>query len=182
MCIVDGLGPLLGCEVDLALSNLVSQLGACRQTELLEQAVSKTCPPLTAGFLAACREYNAFAASVAKEVEALRATQATAIAKQMELDEESLQRLKAEKADGKVRLRRGGREASLSQNRVHGACHVVAHATGAACMPLCRRSSRYYLESVRAGRVMVSTVHSITSRSTSIFWHDQGRVKAPPHY
>ena len=36
------------------------------------------------------REYNAFAASVADEVEALRATQATAIAQQMALDEESL--------------------------------------------------------------------------------------------
>jgi hypothetical protein len=39
---------------------------------------------------------------VAGEVEALRATQAKAIAQQMALDEESLERLKAEKADAKV--------------------------------------------------------------------------------
>ena len=48
------------------------------------------------------REYNAFVASVAGEVGALRDTQAAAIAQQMALDEESLQRLKAEKADAKV--------------------------------------------------------------------------------
>lgn len=48
------------------------------------------------------REYNALVDSTADEVAKLKAAQQTAMAKQMKLDEESLQRLAAEKEAAKV--------------------------------------------------------------------------------
>ena len=48
------------------------------------------------------REYNALVDRTADEVAKLKAAQQTAMAKQMKLDEESLQRLAAEKEAAKV--------------------------------------------------------------------------------
>ena len=48
------------------------------------------------------REYNALVDSTADEVAKLKATQQAAMAQQMKLDEESLQRLAAEKEAAKV--------------------------------------------------------------------------------
>ncbi len=48
------------------------------------------------------REYNALVDSTADEVAELKATQQAAMAKQMKLDEESLQRLAAEEEAAKV--------------------------------------------------------------------------------
>ena len=49
-----------------------------------------------------CRLYNDFVDSVAIQTQSLRETQAVATADQQRLDEESLQRLKAEDAKAKV--------------------------------------------------------------------------------
>lgn len=43
----------------------------------------------------ACRQYNAFVESVTEETKGLRQRQAAAMAEQLQLDEESLQRLQA---------------------------------------------------------------------------------------
>ena len=52
----------------------------------------------------ACRLYNDFVDSVAIQTQALRETQAVAIADQQKLDEESLQRIKEEDSKAKVWL------------------------------------------------------------------------------
>ena len=49
-----------------------------------------------------CREYNEFASSVQEESNKMRAVQKEAVAKQVKLDEESLQRLKEAEAKDKV--------------------------------------------------------------------------------
>ena len=49
-----------------------------------------------------CREYNKFVASVAEESNKMKAVQKEAVAKQVQLDEESLQRLKEAEATNKV--------------------------------------------------------------------------------
>lgn len=49
-----------------------------------------------------CREYNEFASSVSEESNKMKAVQKEAVAKQVKLDEESLQRLKAAEAKDKV--------------------------------------------------------------------------------
>ncbi len=49
-----------------------------------------------------CREYNDFAASVSEESDKMKAVQKVAVAKQVKLDEESLQRLKEAEASDKV--------------------------------------------------------------------------------
>ncbi len=51
-----------------------------------------------------CRLYNDFVDSVAIQTQALRETQAVAIADQQKLDEESLQRIKEEDSKAKVPL------------------------------------------------------------------------------
>ena len=45
--------------------------------------------------MACCRDYNTFTKSVAEEIERWRQIQAAAMAVQLQLDEESLQRLQA---------------------------------------------------------------------------------------
>ena len=49
-----------------------------------------------------CREYNKFVASVAEESNKMKAVQREAVAKQVQLDEESLHRLKEAEATNKV--------------------------------------------------------------------------------
>ena len=53
-------------------------------------------------FCSACREYNAFVGSVAEETKRWRQRQAAAMAEQLQLDEESLQRLQAASRHVKV--------------------------------------------------------------------------------
>ena len=53
-------------------------------------------------FCSACREYNAFVESVAEETKRWRQRQAAAMAEQLQLDEESLQRLQAASRHVKV--------------------------------------------------------------------------------
>lgn len=53
--------------------------------------------------VAMCREYNVFASSVSEESNKMKAVQQKAVAKQVKLDEESLQRLKEAEAKDKVR-------------------------------------------------------------------------------
>lgn len=50
-----------------------------------------------------CREYNKFASSVSEESNKMKAVQKGAVAHQVRLDEESLQRLKEAEAKDKVR-------------------------------------------------------------------------------
>lgn len=49
-----------------------------------------------------CREYNKFASSVAEESNKMKAVQKEAVAHQVRLDEQSLQRLKEVEAKDKV--------------------------------------------------------------------------------
>ena len=49
-----------------------------------------------------CREYNEFASSVSEESNKMKAVQKEAVAKQVKLDEESLQRLKEAEDKDKV--------------------------------------------------------------------------------
>ena len=49
-----------------------------------------------------CRDYNEFARSVSEESNKMKAVQKEAVAKQVKLDEESLQRLKEAEAKDKV--------------------------------------------------------------------------------
>ena len=49
-----------------------------------------------------CRDYNEFASSVGEESQKMKAIQKEAVAKQVKLDEESLQRLKEAEARDKV--------------------------------------------------------------------------------
>ena len=49
-----------------------------------------------------CREYNEFASSVSEESNKMKAVQKEAVARQVQLDEESLQRLKEAEAKDKV--------------------------------------------------------------------------------
>ncbi len=67
-----------------------------------------------------CRLYNDFVDSVAIQTQALRETQAVAIADQQKLDEESLQRIKEEDSKAKVLLTHPsrGRGAFLDIRRV----------------------------------------------------------------
>lgn len=51
-----------------------------------------------------CRQYNELVESVAEEVEEMARTQKRCVAEQMKLDEQSLQRLKAQEAKQKVLL------------------------------------------------------------------------------
>ena len=50
------------------------------------------------------REYNEFASSVSEESNKMKAVQKEAVARQLKLDEESLQRLKEAEAKDKVRF------------------------------------------------------------------------------
>ena len=51
-----------------------------------------------------CSEYNEFASSVSEESNKMKAVQKEAVARQLQLDEESLQRLKEAEAKDKVNI------------------------------------------------------------------------------